>query len=46
MDELQYFIEQKIELLARESNSCPTLDYSEGMAADEQNVILIIWQIV
>ena len=36
MDELQYFIEQKIELLARESNSCPTLDYSEGMAADEQ----------
>ena len=36
MDELQYFIEQKIELLARESNSCPTLDYSEGMTAEEQ----------
>ena len=36
MDELQYFIEQKIELLARESNLCPALDYSEGMAADEQ----------
>ena len=36
MDELQYFIEQKRGLLARESNSCPALDYSEGMAADEQ----------
>ena len=36
MDELQYFIEQKIELLARESNLCPALDYSEGMEADEQ----------
>ena len=35
-DELQYFIEQKIELLARESNLCPALDYSEGMEADEQ----------
>ena len=36
MDELQYFIQQKIELLARESNLCPALDYSEGMEADEQ----------
>ena len=30
------FHRKKIELLARESNLCPALDYSEGMAADEQ----------
>ena len=36
MDELQHIIEQKRGLLARESNSCPALDYSEGMAAEEQ----------
>lgn len=36
MDKLQYIIEQKRGLLARESNSCPALDYIEGMAAEEQ----------
>ena len=36
MDELQNIIGQKRGLLARESNSCPALDYSEGMAAEEQ----------
>ena len=36
MDELQHIIEQKQELLARESVSCPALDYSEGMTAEEQ----------
>ena len=36
MDELQHIIEQKRGLLARESNSCPALDYSEGMTAEEQ----------
>lgn len=35
-DELQHIIEQKRRLLAWESNSCPALDYSEGMAAEEQ----------
>ena len=36
MDELQHIIEQKQELLARESISRPALDYSEGMTAEEQ----------
>lgn len=36
MKELQHIIEQKQELLARESISCPALDYSEGMTAEEQ----------
>ena len=36
MDELQHIIEQKQELLARESISRPVLDYSEGMTAEEQ----------
>ena len=36
MNELQHIIEQKRELLARESISRPALDYSEGMTAEEQ----------
>ena len=36
MNELQHIIEQKQELLARESISRPVLDYSEGMTAEEQ----------
>ena len=36
MDELQHIIEQKQELLARETISRPALDYSEGMTAEEQ----------
>ena len=36
MNELQHIIEQKRELLARESISRPVLDYSEGMTAEEQ----------
>ena len=36
-------IEQKQELLARESILRPALDYSEGMTAEEQNVISITW---
>lgn len=36
MDGLQHIIEQKQELLARESVSRPALDYSEGMTAEEQ----------
>lgn len=36
MSELQHIIEQKRELLARESISRPVLDYSEGMTAEEQ----------
>ena len=36
MDELQHIIEQKQALLARETVSCPALDYSEGMTAEEQ----------
>ena len=36
MKELQHIIEQKQELLARESISRPALDYSEGMTAEEQ----------
>ena len=36
MDELQHIIEQKQALLAREEVSCPALDYSEGMTAEEQ----------
>ena len=36
MDELQHVIEQKQALLAREMVSCPALDYSEGMTAEEQ----------
>ena len=36
MDELQHIIEQKQELLVRESISRPALDYSEGMTAEEQ----------
>ena len=36
MKELQHIIEQKQELLARESFSRPALDYSEGMTAEEQ----------
>ena len=36
MNELQHIIEQKQELLARESISRPALDYSEGMTAEEQ----------
>ena len=36
MDELQHIIEQKRELLARETFSRPALDYSEGMTAEEQ----------
>ena len=36
MKELQHIIEQKRELLARESISRPALDYSEGMTAEEQ----------
>ena len=36
MDELQHIIEQKQALLAREEVSCPALDYSEGMPAEEQ----------
>lgn len=36
MKELQHIIEQKRELLARESISRPVLDYSEGMTAEEQ----------
>lgn len=36
MDELQHIIEQKRELLARETFSRLALDYSEGMTAEEQ----------
>ena len=36
MDKLQHIIEQKQALLAREEVSCPALDYSEGMTAEEQ----------
>ena len=36
MNELQHIIDQKRELLARESISRPVLDYSEGMTAEEQ----------
>ena len=36
MNELQHIIEQRQELLARESISRPVLDYSEGMTAEEQ----------
>ena len=36
MDELQHVIEQKQELLARETISRPAVDYSEDMAAEEQ----------
>lgn len=36
MDGLQHIIEQKQELLARESVWRPALDYSEGMTAEEQ----------
>lgn len=36
MNELQHIIEQKQELLARESISHPVFDYSEGMTAEEQ----------
>ena len=36
MDELQHIIKQKQALLAREEVSCPALDYSEGMTAEEQ----------
>ncbi len=36
MIELRHIIEQKQELLARESISRPALDYSEGMTAEEQ----------
>lgn len=36
MKELQHIIEQKRELLARESISRSVLDYSEGMTAEEQ----------
>ena len=36
MNELQHIIEQKQALLAREKVSCPALDYSEGMTAEEQ----------
>ena len=36
MEELQHIIEQKQALLAREEVSCPALDYSEGMTAEEQ----------
>ena len=36
MNELQHIIEQKQELLARESISRPVLDYSEGMTVEEQ----------
>ena len=36
MNELQHIIEQKRELLARESISRPVLDYSESMTAEEQ----------
>ena len=36
MNELQHIIEQKRELLARESISRPALDYSEGMTTEEQ----------
>lgn len=43
MIELRHIIEQKQELLTRESISRPALDYSEGMTAEEQNVISTIW---
>lgn len=36
MNELQHIIDQKRELLARESISRSVLDYSEGMTAEEQ----------
>lgn len=36
MDELQHIIEQKQELLARESISRPAVDYCEDMTAEEQ----------
>lgn len=36
MDRLQHVIEQKQELLARESISRPAVDYSEDMTAEEQ----------
>ena len=36
MNELQHIIEQKQELLARETISRPAVDYSEGMTAEEQ----------
>lgn len=36
MIELRHIIEQKQELLTRESISRPALDYSEGMTAEEQ----------
>ena len=36
MYELQHIIEQKQALLAWEEVSCPALDYSEGMTAEEQ----------
>lgn len=41
MNELQHIIDQKRELLARESISRSVLDYSEGMTVEEQNVISI-----
>lgn len=36
MNELQHIIEQKQELLARETISRPAVDYSKGMTAEEQ----------
>ena len=36
MDELQHIIEQKQELLARETISRPAIDYSKDMTAEEQ----------
>ena len=36
MDELQHIIEQKQELLSRESISRPAVDYSKDMTAEEQ----------
>ena len=36
MDELQHIIEQKQALPARETVSCPALDYSAGMTSEEQ----------
>ena len=36
MDELQHIIEQKQELLARETISRPAVDYSKDMTAEEQ----------
>ena len=36
MDELQYIIEQKQELLARDTISRLAVDYTENMIAEEQ----------